>query len=121
MGAGKTYDVAVNQEKIIDLLAKHEHFVAGFFGHSHHSDKWDGLRRQQDHAGNTYFHVPAPHQWMGDPASHPWAIVSIEPGEDGFSVEVGAGVRRSEMAEFGYYLKETLVKLVARVRAKFAR
>ena len=117
-GAGNTYDVAVGQDEVIDLLSRHDRFVAGFFGHSHHSDKWDGLRRQVDHAGNVYFHVPAPHQWMGDPSSHPWVIVDIEPGNDGFTVEVGSGVRRSEMAQFGYYLKETLVKLPRRLMTR---
>jgi hypothetical protein len=120
-GAGNTYDVAVNQEKIIELLAQHDSFVVGFFGHSHHSDKWDGLRKQFDHAGNTYFHIPAPHEWLGDRSSHPWVIVTVEPGEDGFSVEVGTGVKRSEITEFGYYLKEMLVKLPARLGRKFHR
>jgi hypothetical protein len=114
-GAGNTYDVAVNQEKIIELLAKHDSFVVGFFGHSHHSDKWDGLRKQLDYAGNTYFHIPAPHEWLGDRSSHPWVIVTIEPGEDGFNVEVGTGVKRSETTEFMHYLKEKLVKISSRL------
>jgi hypothetical protein len=117
-GAGNTYDVAVNQEKIIELLAKHDSFVVGFFGHSHHSDKWDGLRKQLDYAGNTYFHIPAPHEWLGDRSSHPWVIVTIEPGEDGFNVEVGTGVKRSETTEFMHYLKEKLVKISSRLIAR---
>ena len=120
-GAGNAYDVAVNQEKIIELLARHDSFVVGFFGHSHHSDKWDGLRRQVDHAGNVYFHVPAPHEWLGDRSSHPWVIVTVEPGGDGLSVEVGSGVKRSETAEFAYYMKESLVKLPARLMRKLYR
>jgi hypothetical protein len=120
-GAGNTYDVAVNQEKIIELLAQHDSFVVGFFGHSHHSDSWDGLRKQLDHAGNTYFHIPAPHEWLGDRSSHPWVIVSIEPGKDELKVEVGTGVKRSEITEFVYYLKELLVKLPARLAARLGR
>lgn len=120
-GAGNTYDVAVNQQQVIELLAKHDSFVVGFFGHSHHSDKWDGLRKQLDHAGNTYFHIPAPHEWLGDRSSHPWVIVTVEPGEDGFSVEVGTGVKRSEVTEFVYYLKERLVKLPQNLMARLGQ
>jgi hypothetical protein len=120
-GAGITYDVAVNQEQIIELLASHDSFIVGFFGHSHHSDKWDGLRKQLDRAGNTYFHIPAPHEWLGDRSSHPWVIVTVEPGEDGFSVEVGTGVKRSEMTEFVYYLKERLVKIASRQIARIGQ
>lgn len=117
-GAGGTYDVAVNQEQVIEMLVNHEPFVVGFFGHSHHSDKWDGLRKQLDHAGNTYFHIPAPHEWMGDRSSHPWAIVDVEPAKDGIRVEVGTGVDRSEAFQFIYYLKETLLKLPRRLMAR---
>ncbi len=120
-GAGITYDVAVNQQQIIELLANHDPFIVGFFGHSHHSDKWDGLRKQLDHAGNTYFHIPAPHEWLGDRSGHPWVIVSVEPAEDGFSVEVGTGVKRSEMAEFVHYLKERLVKILSRLIARLGQ
>lgn len=102
-GADIIYDVAINQEKVIRLLVAADSFVLGFFGHSHHSEKWDGLRRQADHAGNLYFYIPAPHQWMGESASHPWGIVDIEPGEDEITVSVGAGVRRSELLEFGWF------------------
>ena len=118
-GAGIAYDVAINQEKVVELLAAANSFVLGFFGHSHHSDKWDGLRRQTDHAGNLYFHIPAPHQWLGDSSSYPWGIVDIEPGEDEITVSVGAGVRRSEVLEFAWYLRERLVKIWTRQPAKF--
>lgn len=120
-GAGITYDVAVNQQQIIELLAKHDSFVVGFFGHSHHSDKWDGLRKQLDHAGNIYFHIPAPHEWLGDRSSHPWVIVTIKPGEDEFSIEVGTGVKRSTVTEFAYYLKERVVKLPGNLMARFGQ
>ena len=120
-GAGNAYDVAVNQDKVIELLAQHDSFVAGFFGHSHHSDPWDGLRRQLDHAGNTYFHVTAPHEWLGDRSSHPWVIVTVEPEGEGLSVEVGRGVKRSEIREFAYYLKEFFSRLPARLIRKLYR
>lgn len=115
-GSGIAYDVAVNQEKISELLAKSESFVVGFFGHSHHSDKWDGLRRQLDSDGNVYFHIPAPHQWLGNRSAHPWVIVTIEPAEDDLIVEVGAGVNRSEAVEFFYYLKERAEKFLSPTR-----
>jgi hypothetical protein len=111
-GSGLDYDLAINQEKITHLLANDDSFVAGFFGHSHHSDEWDGLRKQLDEAGNIYFHIPAPHEWLGNRSGHPWVIVNIEPGEDGFTVEVGTGVKRSELSEFAYFLKERLAKLI---------
>ena len=120
-GSGVAYDVAINQEKISRLLAANDSFVLGFFGHSHHSDKWDGLRRQLDAAGNIYFHVPAPHQWLGDRSGHPWVIVTVEPDEDGITVEVGTGVERSELIEFVYYLQERAVKITSRLLANLTR
>lgn len=112
-GAGNAYDFAVNQEKISQLLASDDSFVVGFFGHSHHSDKWDGLRRQLDGAGNVFFHTTAPHQWMGNTSSHPWTIVSIDPKKGRISIETGAAVDRSELSEFWYYSKERISKIVA--------
>lgn len=114
-GDASDYDIAINQEKVADLLAKDDSFVAGFFGHSHHSDQWDGLRKQFDEAGNMYFHVPAPHEWMGDRSGHPWVIVTIEPDQNGYTVEVGTGVKRSELSEIFYSIKESLAKKISRL------
>lgn len=116
-GSGSDYDLAINREKITQLLANDDSFVVGFFGHSHHSDKWDGLRKQLDEAGNIYFHIPAPHEWMGDSSKHPWVVVTIEPGEDQITVEVGTGVKRSELSEFVHFLKQRLIKIVSRLVA----
>ncbi len=114
-GTGSAYDLAVNREQVAGLLANSESFVLGFFGHSHHSDKWDGLRKQSDQAGNIYFHVPAPHEWMGNNSSHPWVVVTIDPGRDQITVEAGAAVVRSEGLEFVHYWKQRLVKIVSRL------
>lgn len=114
-GTGTAYDFAVNQEKVSQLLAEYDSFIVGFFGHSHHSDKWDGLRRQLDDAGNVFFHTTAPHQWMGNAGSHPWTIVSIDPKAGRISIEAGAAVYRSELSEFWYYSKERISKTVTRM------
>lgn len=119
-GDASEYDFAVNQEKVVELLASDDSFVAGFFGHSHHADNWDGLRKQFDDGGNIYFHIPAPHEWMGDRSRHPWIIVTIEPDLNGFTVEVGSGVKRSKLSEFAYFLKERLVKKLARLNINLA-
>ena len=116
-GSGSDYDLAINQEKITHLLANDDSFVLGFFGHSHHSDKWDGLRKQLDGSENIFFHIPAPHEWMGDSSKHPWVVVTIEPGEDQITVEVGTGVKRSELSEFVHFLKQRLIKIVSRLIA----
>ncbi len=46
---------------------------------------------------------------------HNWVIVTIEPDEDNFTVEVGSGVKRSELSEFMFYLKERMVKKFLRL------
>ena len=96
------------------MLANDDSFVAGFFGHTHHSDEWDGLRRQVDGYGNIYFHITAPHEWMGNRSGHPWVVVSIDPSESKVSVETGTGIVRSEITEFWYYWKEQIVKFVGK-------
>ena len=120
-GSGTDYDIAINQEKINHLLADDDSFVAGFFGHSHHSDKWDGLRKQLDSVGNIYFHTPAPHEWMGDRSKHPWVVVTIEPGKDRITIEAGTSVERSEWSEFVHYISQKLVKKISRLVAKLTR
>jgi len=114
-GDGSDYDRAINQEKVGELLAGDDSFVAGFFGHSHHADEWDGLRKQLDGYGNVYFHVTAPHEWMGNRSGNPWIVVTIVPGEHKFSVDTGTGVERSEITEFLYYAKERIVKFAERL------
>lgn len=75
------------------LLARHRrrgHLAAGFFGHCHHADEWDRMRTQADDHGNLYYHVTAPHQWMGDVTQVPWAVVEIT--GDTLRFSVGSGV-----------------------------
>ena len=114
-GTGSNYDLAVNREKVAALLANDDSFVVGFFGHSHHSDKWDGLRKQLDASGNTHFHVPALHEWMGNDSTSSWVIVTIDPGQGQITIEAGKDVKRSELSEFVYYWKQRLTKIISRL------
>ncbi len=119
-GVGTPYDYVVNQERVSQLLAEDDSFVIGFFGHSHHSDKWDGLRRQLDDSGNVFYHTTAPHQWMGNTESYPWTIVTIDPQQGRITIEAGAEVYRSEWSEFWHYAKERIVKTFTRLTRKLA-
>ena len=116
-GRGKAYDHAINREQVAALLANSNSFVLGFFGHSHHSDKWDGLRKQLDVAGNVYFHIPAPHEWMGDSTKNPWVIVTIDPGKDQISIAARKGIRGSEFSEFVHYWKQRMIKIFSHFSA----
>ena len=113
-GTGSVYDLVVNRDEIIGLLAADESFVMGFFGHSHHTDSWDGLRQQRDSAGNLYYHTTAPHEWMGNRSSFPWTIVTIDPDRDLVTIDAGNAVKRSEILEFANYWKQRIFDILAR-------
>ena len=114
-GDGSKYDTAINREKVMDLLSGYDLFVAGFFGHSHHDDAWDGLRVQFDKKGNPYYHVTAPHQWMGDADQHPWVVVTVDGGKKEMTVETGSAVSRSKSRETLIFLQEYIEKTYQKI------
>lgn len=60
-GDGSAYDLVQHRWPVRRWLSKYnDNYVAGFFGHSHHNQQWDWLKRQRDDQYNVpYIHTTA--------------------------------------------------------------